>query len=42
MATTTQTTTPIERPVLRRPTVDASMVWVDPVSDIPGLLGPTS
>src|SRR4029453_5779316 len=41
-ANTTQTTTPADRPVLRRSAVGGSMVWVDPASDIPGLLGPTS
>ena len=41
-ANTTQTTAPIDRPVLRRCAVGGSMVWVDPASDIPGLLGPTS
>src|SRR4029453_18506306 len=41
-ANTTQTTTAIDRPVARRSAVDGSMVWVDPASDIPGLLGPTS
>ena len=40
-ANTTQTTTPTERPVLRRSVVGGSMVWVDPASAIPGLLGPT-
>src|SRR5215213_1382825 len=41
-ANTTQTTTPIDRPVLRRCAVGGSMVWVDPASDIPGLLVLTS
>src|SRR5215218_5103505 len=41
-ATTTQTTTAIDRPALRRSVVGGWMVWVDPASDIPGLLGPTS
>ena len=30
-ANTTQTTTPIDRPVLRRSAVGGAMVWVDPV-----------
>jgi hypothetical protein len=41
-ANTTQTTTPIDRPVVRRSAVAGSMVWVAPEWDIRGLLGPTS